>query len=379
MRAWLVLLITVLFTFFIVVPEPVDARGRGGRGGAGFSRSGGGGSFGSIRNSGSISRGSSFQRSDSRSNYNRSGWSDSNRPQRTQPTYRSSERSRQTTIDQRRATQTGSDAAHRREKYQSLTPEQQQTVQDRRNQLSGDQPVTTPERRQALKDRYDNLTPEQQDTLQERAEERRETRPTDPEDRWEWREENREDWQEYYDQVRQERWNKYNYLYHEYYDDYWHSHWWYHDHYHSSVSISFYINDTPPCSKTVVIANGATYYYCENVWYQPSYTQGEVKYIVISPPPGAEVTYLDNYEVINVGGQSYYVSHHTFHQRIERDGRTLFVVVDPPPGARVMSIPEHSVELEVNGKSYYRYDRIWYQKQELADGYTVVPPPPPPT
>ena len=139
------------------------------------------------------------------------------------------------------------------------------------------------------------------------------------------------------------------------------------------VSYSFYMDDTPPCQKTVVInqATGSTtYYYCNSMWYQPAYSAGEVKYIVTAPPAGAELTALTDPYKVTVRGQDYFVSNHVFYQKITRNGQTLYVTVDAPAGARVPTIPEYAVEIVHLGQSYYRFDKIFYQRQ--GDFFVVV-------
>jgi hemin uptake protein HemP len=142
----------------------------------------------------------------------------------------------------------------------------------------------------------------------------------------------------------------------------------------STVSYSFYIDDRPPCQQTVVINQPAgtstTYYYCNSVWYQPTYAGGDVKYVVTSPPAGGELATLVEPYSVTVDGKEYFVSNHVFYQRITRDGKLLYVTVDAPPGAKVPTIPQYAVEIEHKGQSYYRFDRIFYQRQ--GDAFVVV-------
>ena len=37
---------------------------------------------------------------------------------------------------------------------------------------------------------------------------------------------------------------------------------------------------------TTVVVNGVSYSQCGSTWYQPSYSGGDVTYVVVSPPPG---------------------------------------------------------------------------------------------
>jgi len=141
----------------------------------------------------------------------------------------------------------------------------------------------------------------------------------------------------------------------------------------STVSFSFYIYDQKPCQETIVInqsRGSATYYYCDSIWYQQAYTSGSVKYVVTSPPAGAELTSLSNARQVTVNGQDYYVSNHVFYEKIVRNGATLYTTVDAPIGAVVQTIPEYAVMVEADGQAYYRFDNIFYQKR--GDGFVVV-------
>ena len=242
----------------------------------------------------------------------------------------------------------------------NATPEQKQQVKDRAAN-------STPEQRQQARDRVANMTPEQK----EQAREKWENSGLNPEDMPD-RDEIREDWQDYRDDVREDWQNWYE----DRYDDHWHYHWhssWWYGYPVSTVSYSFYINDTPPCQKTVVInqTTGTTsYYYCNSVWYQPVHSSGEVKYVITAPPAGAELPKLTDSHKVTVADQEYYLSNHIFYQKINRDGQTLYVTVDAPLGARVSTIPQYAVEIEHKGKSYYRCDKIFYERQ--GEYFTVV-------
>ncbi len=96
----------------MLTPEPVEARG-----GSRISR-GGGGSFGSIRNSGTPSRGSSPSGSISRPS----------QPSQGRPADQVQSPARQDTV------QSG-EAEARRQDWQNQTPDQQQNVQDRTEQV----------------------------------------------------------------------------------------------------------------------------------------------------------------------------------------------------------------------------------------------------
>jgi hypothetical protein len=191
-------------------------------------------------------------------------------------------------------------------------------------------------------------------------------------DRQEGRDEIREDWQEHRDQAREDWQDWYHDMYDDYWDDHWYSYWWI-GYPVSTVSFAFYIDDTPPCQQTVVInqAGGSTtYYYCSSLWYQPVYTSGEVKYVVTSPPSGAELAALSDPYRVTVGGLEFFVSNHVFCQKITRNGQTLYVTVDAPPGAKVPTIPEYAVEIQHQGQTYYRFDRLFYRRQ--GDAFVVV-------
>lgn len=184
------------------------------------------------------------------------------------------------------------------------------------------------------------------------------------EDWQDWRNENRDDWQKWY-----------NNHYDDYWDDaYWgYSPWWY-GYPVGGVSYTYYINDSPPCSNQIVVntATGTTTYYnCSSTWYQPiTSTAGTVKYVVATPPSGAEVTSLKNPTVVTVDGWPYYLSGHVFYQKITRDGKVVYVTVDAPVGSRVPTIPEYTVEVEHKGTRYFRFGETFYQKQ--GDSFVVV-------
>ena len=239
---------------------------------------------------------------------------------------------------------------------------------------SGTRPTQLPAgQRDTLRQRAENLTPEQKDQLRQKYENSG-LKPSQlpGRDREDWSDQDREDWQDWRDQSREDWQDWYDDRYDDYWDDHWHAHWWF-GYPVSTVSYSFYIDDTPPCQKTVVInqAGGSTtYYYCSSIWYEPVYASGEVRYVITSPPAGAELTTLSDPYTLTVGGQEFFVSNHVFYQKITRDGQTLYVTVDAPPGAEVPTIPEYAVEIEHQGRTYYRFDRIFYERQ--GDSFVVV-------
>jgi hypothetical protein len=183
---------------------------------------------------------------------------------------------------------------------------------------SGARPSQQPAgQRDTLRQRAADLTPEQKGQLRQKWEnsglkpdqlptrDREEAR----EDWQDWRNQNREDWQDWYD-------DKYD----DYWDDHWHSHWWY-GYPVSTVSFAFYIDDTPPCQKTVIVnqASGSTtYYFCDSMWYQPAYAAGEVKYVVTSPPAGAELTTLADRTSSRSAAEVLVSNHAFFHRSPQR-------------------------------------------------------------
>jgi len=39
-----------------------------------------------------------------------------------------------------------------------------------------------------------------------------------------------------------------------------------------------------PCSASVMVVNGVSYYQCGSMWYTRSYVDGNVAYVVTNPP-----------------------------------------------------------------------------------------------
>ena len=353
-----------IFLLSLTLAALAEAR-RGGRGGGisrgNFSRSGGG--FSSIRNSNRASAGN-FSRP-VRGDYSRPSSREFSRPATRQGDLTTGQRQ---TLQDRKA-EMSPEQRKRIEAWESEGKRQTQTQPMRETAER-----RTPEQRREARERLADLSPEQKEQLRQKYEESGGLKPGDisEEDReqaredWqEWRDQNREDWQEWYED-----------RYDEYWDDHWYPYWWY-GYPVSTVSFSFYIDDTPPCQKTVVInQSGGTqtsYYYCDSIWYQPTYTSGEVKYVVVSPPAGAELASLDSPHKITVEGQTYFLSNHVFYQQISRDGQTLYVTVDAPKGAKVPTIPEYAVEVQASGQSYYRFDSTFYQRS--GDYFVVVKDP----
>ncbi len=187
----------------------------------------------------------------------------------------------------------------------------------------------------------------------------------DREDWQDWRDDSREDWQKWYNNQYDDHWDDHYYGY---------SPWWY-GYPVSSVSYSYYMSDSPPCTNTVVVnqATGSTtYYYCSSTWYQSisSSSSGSAKYVVTTPPAGVGLTSLNKPLVMTVNGKEYYLSAHVFYQKITRDGKDLYVTVDAPVGAKVATIPEYAVEVKYQDWTYLRFGQTFYQKQ--GDGFVVV-------
>jgi hypothetical protein len=256
---------------------------------------------------------------------------------------------------------------------QNLTSSQKDQLRQKYQESGGLKPSQLPgNNQQDRQGQRDQNRQDLQDQRDQNQQDRQGQRDQTREDFSNNREQAREDWQNQMNQSREDWQDWYEDEYHDHWDDHWYSPWWY-GYPVSTVSYSFYMDNSPPCSKTVVInqATGqSTYYYCNSVWYQPAYNAGEVKYIVTAPPAGAELTTLSDPYKVTVGGQDYFVSSHVFYQKVIRNGQTLYITVDAPPGARVPTIPEYAVEIEHAGKSYYRFDKIFYQKQ--GDFFLVV-------
>ena len=158
----------------------------------------------------------------------------------------------------------------------------------------------------------------------------------------------------------------------EYLED--HYNWHYYP--HSYVSVTVFQNY--PCTQTMVIVDGRTYYRCGSSYYDRVNHEGEVKYVEVSAPAGDEVKSLpEGYQTMKVSGETYYLSEDSFYKKIQRDGKPLYVVVDPPYGAELESLPEGAIQVSVNKKKYYQYDKVFYR--EIADpagaSYVIVAPP----
>ena len=43
---------------------------------------------------------------------------------------------------------------------------------------------------------------------------------------------------------------------------------------------------TLPCSATLIVVSGTSYYRCSSNWYTQAYAGGGVTYVMVGPPPG---------------------------------------------------------------------------------------------
>lgn len=381
-----------LFFVLCLSVEHVDARG-GGRGGGGFGGGGrGGGGFGGARggySGGSVRQSRGYSTPSRSSDYGRQsarnpgGYNDVG-------SVRQSDRM----VSSRPSTGGG--------RYESFgrggTTPSQQPVQGKRypnaDLSGGNRPSQQPQReifgsgptasqlpaseRQQMREnrRQDGsrLSDDQKSQLREKYADSGLTPGQLPNDDGRWSDADREDWQDWRNENRED-WQKwYNNHYDDHWDDYYgYSPWWY-GYPVSTVSYSYYINDNPPCTSPVVLnqATGSkTYYYCSSTWYQPILSSaGTTKYVVTTPPAGAELTSLSNPQVLTVAGRQYYLSHYIFYQKITRNGQNLYVTVDPPVGARVATIPPYAVEVKYQDWTYLRFGQTFYQRQ--GDAFVVV-------
>ena len=141
-----------------------------------------------------------------------------------------------------------------------------QTRQDGRTGREGDRQANRTDRTDGRQDLQDNRQQQITDRQQNRQD---------------YRDNAREDWQDYS-------------------DDYHHGHWddwgpWGYaaagtvvvaGAYALGTAFSAGAYATLPCTSTTAVVGGITYYYCGTTWYQPTYSGGDVTYIVVNPPPG---------------------------------------------------------------------------------------------
>jgi YHS domain-containing protein len=157
-------------------------------------------------------------------------------------------------------------------------------------------------------------------------------------------------------------------MYDDYYNEWYDDHWHYYDMHYTPANVYVGLS----CNHVVVQVGNVTYYQCGSVWYDRVYYQGEVHYVEISTPKGAEVKELKDATTLEVSGKTYYISNHAFYERIKREGQYLYVVVDPPLGTEVASIPKDAVEIKVEGATYYQYDKVFYRKAGDPEQTTYV-------
>lgn len=199
------------------------------------------------------------------------------------------------------------------------------------------------ERRDDLDDNRHDRYEERLDRIDDRYEERKDFRDDVYEDRKDFREDVYDDWRAY--------------------------------RYRQALTYSaFHARYRTP---TTVVVGTTSYYQCGNTWYTQTSSQGEVTYVVVSAPSGAELTKIDNPKTITANGKTYYVSNHTYYERIQRNGKDVYVVVDPPLLVEVSDIPEGAVKILVNGKTYYQYDKVFYEEVSIPEKtiYKIVEAP----
>ena len=216
----------------------------------------------------------------------------------------------------------------------------------------------------------------------ERPEERPEERPSEGrEDRQEHRDNAREERHAKYDEVRSERqawagaiheereefFEHYRYPYYRYPYPYYGG--------GTRVFISITEYNSYPCEKERVVVDGKTYYRCDSGWYDRVSKDGDVQYVAVPPPAGAEATSLEDPMEIRVGGETFYSSAGAYYKKIVRDGKTQYVVVDPPLGAEVSELPSGATEAEVDGRVYYQYGVTFYRPIAGGESYVIVPSP----
>ena len=267
MKGWLaraLVPIGTLLTLTLLVPD-VDARGRGGGRGGGFSRGGG-------ARHGSFSHRSTPRGSPGRSASPRQG------------------------------------ASHRASSVSRSGPASSGSLGGR---------VGTQERGGGVSTRESR--PQRGEEARTRPSERPEERPGERleegrEDRQEHRDEAREDRQAKYDEVRNERqaWAGAIHEEREEFFEHYSSPYYRYPYPYYGGGTRIYISITQynsyPCQKETVVVNGKTYYRCDSGWYDRVSKDGDVQYVAVPPPSGAEVTTLQNPTEIRVGGETFYMT-----------------------------------------------------------------------
>jgi hypothetical protein len=105
-----------------------------------------------------------------------------------------------------------------------------------------------------------------------------------------------------------------------------------------------------------VIVNGATFYYGDGTFYQPS----DDSYQEVYAPVGADISEPpDDLMAIDVNGQTFYydATDGAFYAQ-QDDG---YVVAPPPIGAVVPELPPEAVQVFINGNPAYQFNGVYYQ------------------
>lgn len=128
-----------------------------------------------------------------------------------------------------------------------------------------------------------DLRGDRQDAFSDRSDDRWDQREDVRDDRQDYRDEVRDDRQDYRDDVRDDR--------QDYYDDRY-DHW---DNWGRGAAVvagAAIVGSAITAAQyndldcTTVVVDSISYSQCGDAWYQPSYSGGEVTYIVVEPPPG---------------------------------------------------------------------------------------------
>lgn len=117
----------------------------------------------------------------------------------------------------------------------------------------------------------------------------------------------------------------------------------------------------PAAFATLVIA-GATYYYCEGVYYR----RHGATYVVVEPPAGAVVTTIPaGYQPVLVNGVTYY-THDGIYYQYTPSG---FVVVPQPA---VVAVPQSAVVVDPQPQVQVTADTFTVNIPNTKGGYTPV-------
>ncbi len=99
-------------------------------------------------------------------------------------------------------------------------------------------------------------------------------------DRQKGRDERREDIQ---NERRERQEDRQDFVEDEWDGHYYHGGYRYHG-YYGGTTVTYIT--TLPCTSTVVVVNGVSYYNCSSTWYKRGYSGSNVTYIVVAAPPG---------------------------------------------------------------------------------------------